>query len=234
MDPEDLFSRLIVRKGDFDQSIEATRSQDGRIEHVESVRRADQPDLPAVIEAIHLRKQLHHRSLDFRIPGRFRVGSFRSNRVDLIDKDDGRLAFGGQLEEISHESSALPDEFLDEFGASHLDEGRIRLIGDGLGEHRFSRPGRAIQQDSGRRIDADRLELFGVTKGYLDGFANFSDLIVESANILVGLRGGMFDLHRSGSSIHLRGEDPLDAKGITDRQAISGGELVPIRARNIH
>src|SRR5439155_9606082 len=59
-------------------------------------------------------------------------------------------------------------------------------IRDGLGQQGLSRTGGAIEQDALWCLDPDPLEDLGVSQRELDHLADFLDLVLEAADVLVG------------------------------------------------
>jgi len=196
VDLQDARATLGVRLRHLDEAVKAPRTQDRLVEHVEAVRGGHDPDLAAVVKAVHLGEQLHHRALNLGVARRLRVRPLGGDGVNLVDEDDSGLAFASELEQVTDESGALADELPDQFGAGHLDEGGVGLVGDRLRQHRLPSPRRAVQEDTARRIDADRLELLGVFERVLDGLADLADLVVDAADVVVGDVRGLGDLHR--------------------------------------
>ncbi len=95
--------------------------------------------------------------------------------VDLVDEDDaGRVALG-LLEQVAHAGGADTDEHLDELGARDREEGDARLAGDGLGEQRLARAGRADQQHALGNARAQGRELLRV----LEEFDDFLQLVLR-------------------------------------------------------
>jgi len=82
-----------------------------------------------------------------------------------------------------------------------------------------------VQEDTARRIDADRLELLGVFERVLDGLADLADLVVDAADVVVGDVRGLGDLHRLRPGVGLVVEHLLDREGIVDRDAVAGPEV---------
>ena len=73
-----------------------------------------------------------------------------TNRVDLIDEDDGRGLLPGPLEEVPHPGGANADKHLHELGAGDAEEGHAGFPGHGLGHQGFAGTRRAFHQ--GRRM----------------------------------------------------------------------------------
>ncbi|ELZ46275.1 hypothetical protein C465_12903 [Halorubrum distributum JCM 9100] len=177
-------------------------------------------------EAVHLGEQLHHRPLDLGVARGLRVRPLRGDGVDLVDEEDGGLVLAGDLEEVPDQLGALADELVDELGAGHLDERRVRLVGDGLREHRLPGARRAVQQDAARGRDAHVLEHVGVFQRHLDGLPDLLHLVFEPADVGVGDVRGVFDLHHAGADVGLLLQLLDHGQGVVDRDAVVGVELL--------
>jgi len=233
VDLEDLLAPLRPRLGHLDEPVEPTRPENRLVEHIEPVRGRDDPHLAAVLEPVHLREQLHHRPLDLRVPGGFRVRPLGGDGVDLVDEDHCRLAFGGEFEQVTDEPRALADELPHQLRAGHLDERGVRLVGDRLRQHRLPGAGRAVQQNAARRFDSDLSELVGVHERVLDGLTNLSNLVGDPADVVVDDLRRAVDLHRLRTGVRLVVQHRLDREGVVDRDAVAGLQLVGEPCRHL-
>mmetsp|Transcript_44972 Transcript_44972/g.95689 ORF Transcript_44972/g.95689 Transcript_44972/m.95689 type:complete len:326 (-) Transcript_44972:14-991(-) len=77
--------------------------------------------------------------------------------VHLVDEYDAGGQLPRQLERRRYQLVALPEPLVHDGGELDVDEGRVRLLGDGLGEHRLSRSGRTVKQNPLRRRDQSRV-----------------------------------------------------------------------------
>jgi hypothetical protein len=64
-------------------------------------------------EPIELIQQFQHGPLNLSISRLVRVESLRSDGVELVDEDDGRCLFLGELESVSDELGTISDEHLE-------------------------------------------------------------------------------------------------------------------------
>jgi hypothetical protein len=71
------------------------------------MRRKTDFDIASLVEPIHLVQQLQQNSLYLPIGTRLRVETFRSDRIDLVDKDDRGRVFTGHSEDVSDHSRSL-------------------------------------------------------------------------------------------------------------------------------
>ncbi len=105
--------------------------------------------------------------------------------VEFVDEDDARGPAFGLAEEITHPAGANADEHFHEVGAAHTEEGDVGLAGDGLGQQRLARAGRADQQDTLGNAAAKGLIFFGRLEE-VDDFAQFADGFVDAGDVLEG------------------------------------------------
>jgi hypothetical protein len=135
VDLQDLRTRGLFRQRKLDLSIQPTRTEEGRVEDVDSVGGGDDlnvergnvilkerkrggggTNLDALVAAktVELIQQLQHRPLHLTIATLLRVEPLRADGVQLVDEDDGGSLLFRQLERIADQFSAVTDEHLDE------------------------------------------------------------------------------------------------------------------------
>jgi len=233
VDLEDPAATLDAGFGHLDEAVEPAGPEDRLVEHIEPVGCGHDPDVAAVVEAVHLREQLHHGPLDLRVAGGLRVRPLGGDGVDLVDEDDRGFALGREFEEVPDESGALADELPDQLGARHLDERGVGLVCDRLRQHRLPGSGRAVQQHPRRRVDADLREHLGVGERLLDRLPNLPDLVVDPADVGVRHRRRRVDLHGLRPGVGLVVEQLLDREGVVDRDPVAGVELVVEMRRDL-
>ena len=144
----------LIGQGDLHLAIEATRSKQGRIEHLGSVCRGHDHHPGSGIEAVHLRQELIQGLLSLVI-GDDRATSALADGVDLVDEDDRRGPLARIGEQVPHAGGPHPDEQLDEARASEGQEGHPRLAGHRPGHERLARSrGADHQHPRGRSAPA--------------------------------------------------------------------------------
>ena len=112
MDVEDVALRLRVWHREFDLAIDPARPDQRRVERLDLVRRHDHLDVAPLVEPIELIEKLEHRALYLARPPRARIVPLRSDRVDLVDEDDGGAQVIGDPEELAHELESVTKVFL--------------------------------------------------------------------------------------------------------------------------
>ncbi len=128
-------------------AVEASGTQQSRIEHLRPVGRREHDDAQARIEAVHLGQELIERLLLLVVTAAGEVDAARaSERIELVDEDDGRSLGTRLLEEIAHTRGANADEHLDELGAGDGEERHAGLARHRARQQRLAGPRRPHQQ----------------------------------------------------------------------------------------
>src|SRR5208282_2200784 len=134
MDGEDVLPLLDVGHRDHDLPIEASGSQQCRIEDVGPVRRRQDDDAVLGIEAVHLHEHLVERLLALVVAAAVSGAASAAYGVELIYEYYAGGASPPLLEKVSDATGADPDEHLDEIRPRHMEEGHVCLAGDGFRE----------------------------------------------------------------------------------------------------
>ncbi len=187
---ENLQAALHVGAVDRDLPVEAARAQERRVEDVRAVRGGDQDDAALHVEPVHLDEQLVERLLALVVTAAHAGAAMAADGVDLVDEDDRRGVRLGLLEEVTHAGGADTDEHLDEVGTGDRVERDARLAGDGAGEQRLARTGRAVEQDALGDLGADGLELRRLLEELLD-LVELLDGLVGPRHVGEGRLGGV-------------------------------------------
>mmetsp|Transcript_10690 Transcript_10690/g.27212 ORF Transcript_10690/g.27212 Transcript_10690/m.27212 type:complete len:286 (-) Transcript_10690:281-1138(-) len=205
VDAEDVALGLDVGEGEFDLAVDAAGADEGGVEGFHLVGGHDDLDVAALVEAVELVEEFEHGPLDFAGAAGGRVVALGADGVDFVDEDDGRRQVVGDAEEFADELGAVAEVLLDQFAPDDAEEGRRRLVRDGLGQQRLPGPGLAVEDDALGRLDADFLVEFGMGQRQLDGFLDLLDLLLEAADVGVGLQGRLVDLHHRDHGIRVVG-----------------------------
>jgi hypothetical protein len=86
--PENMPLRLDVRQGELDLPVYPPRANQRRIKTLNPVRSHDNFHIPPRIEPIKLIQKLQHSTLNLAFTTTGRIVPLRTNRIDLVDKDD--------------------------------------------------------------------------------------------------------------------------------------------------
>ena len=237
---EDLLAALHVGGVDADLAVEAARAQQGGVEDVGAVRRRDQDDVGLDVEAVHLDQKLVEGLLALVVTAAEAGAAVASDRVDLVDEDDGRRVLLRLLEQVAHAARADAHEHLDEVRSADRVERNARLTGDRAGEQGLAGSGRAVQQHALGDARADRLEAGRVLEEVLD-LLELLDRLVGAGDIREGhlrallgdqLRLRLAELHDAVSAaLHAREQEPEDDGDQQEREqdAEHAGEPVGLR-----
>ena len=162
VDPEDAHPTLDVGPRDHHLAVEATGTQEGRIEDVGPVGGRDQDHALVGLEAVHLDEELVERLLTLVVAPSEARSPVAPHRVDLVDEDDAGSVLLALHEEVAYAGRAHPDEHLHEVGSADREEGHARLAGDRPGEQGLPRPRSADQQHALRDPTPEARELLGI------------------------------------------------------------------------
>ena len=178
---EDLLAALDVGVAHHHLAIEASGTQERRIEDVVPVRRGDDDDALGLGEAVHLDQQLVQRLLALLVAQRV-AAAIAADRVELVDEDDARLVAARLLEQLAHARRADARVHLDEVGSADGDEGHARFAGHRPRQQRLARSRRSHQEDAARNAAADRFEALRLLEE-LDDFADLVLRLVDAGHI---------------------------------------------------
>ena len=129
MNPQDIRSRLHGRRWELDLPIDTPRTQERRVEDIETVRRHDDFYVFGRFEAVELVEQFQHRALHFAVPAGTAFHARGADAVDFVHEDDAGGVFTRHDEELSHHAAAFADVFLHELRAGDADEFAVCVVG---------------------------------------------------------------------------------------------------------
>ena len=140
--------------GKFYFSVQSSRPEQGRVQRVGSVRCHNHHHVSAFVEAIHLSQQLYKNTLHLSVSSCLRVVPLRSDRVNLVYKNNTRRVFLGHSKDVSDHSRALSQKFLHKFASHNFNKRCLCVVSNSFGYHRLSCPWGAIQKHSSWRVNA--------------------------------------------------------------------------------
>lgn len=111
--------------------------------------------------------------------------SLRSNRVNLVDEDDGRAVLLGLLERLPEVRLGLSGHLGHDLRTVDEEEEGTSLVGDGSGHEGLSRSRRSEHEDTSWGLDSDGLEELGVAKRQLDKLSDLGHLLPATSNVVV-------------------------------------------------
>jgi hypothetical protein len=180
---QDLFTALDIGQCHNHLAIEATGTQQGRIENVRTVGGRNQ-DHPLVrFETIHFHQQLVECLLPFIVATAQAGTPVSTDRVNFVNKDDtGRILLALD-KKIAYPRGPDADKHFNEVGAADAEERYSGFPGDGPGQQGFSGPGRSHQQHPLGDPASEAGELFGVLQK-LDNFKEFLFGLVDPGHVI--------------------------------------------------
>lgn len=182
VDLQDLQTARRVGDTDVDLTIETSETTESRVDGVGAVSGRHNDNVGASLHAVHEGKELgNNTTLDFSV-GLLTLGC---DRVDLIDKDDGRRVLLGFLEGLAQVRLGLTGHLGHDFGTVDQEEESTGLVGHGTSHQSLTRTGRAVHEDTTGRLDTNGLEELGVAKGQFDKLTDLSHLFPATTNVIV-------------------------------------------------
>src|SRR5688572_2850049 len=88
MDREDTFTASHIRSGHYDTTVEATRTEQGRIQDVRTICCCDQDDSFVGFETVHLNQQLIQCLFAFIVTATEASTAMTPHSINLINEDD--------------------------------------------------------------------------------------------------------------------------------------------------
>src|SRR4029450_1612400 len=203
---EDLLRSLGIRTLDFDLDVQASGSQDCRIDHVLPVGGSDDYHVFQPLDTVDLTQQLRHdRVLHV---GRDTRTASPEQRIHLVEENDHRHAITclvpGALKDQPDMPLGLANVLIQQlrpfdvqeeaapFLAGSLADLLRQRVGDSLGDQGLATAGRPVQQDSLRCLELVLGEEFLVKEGQLDCIPDRLDLAAEATDQRVVDVGHLF------------------------------------------
>ncbi|GIX62960.1 uncharacterized protein BcabD6B2_23950 [Babesia caballi] len=218
VDLEDFPLGLGVRVGQLDLAIDAPRTDQRGVERLDAVRRHDHLDVRLGVEPVQLVQQLQHGALDLLLSAARRVVPLRANGVDFVDEDDGRGVLLSDPEHLAHQLRPLAQVLLDQLRAHNTQERGRRLVRHRLGQQRFTRAGRPVQDDAFGRADPNVLVQLRVGQRELHRLLDLLDLLLQPSDVRVGLQGRAVHLHERHQGVRVVQQDAHHAVGLVVQQ----------------
>lgn len=175
----------VAEAGEFDLSVEATRTEQGRVECIGTVGGHDNLDVRGLVKAVHLVQKLEENTLNFTIGAGLSIETFGCDGVDLVDEDNTWRVLASHAEDIADHTRTLAEVFLDKFGANNANEtgrGRVR---DSFHKHSLARSRWTVQKHTAGRINANLSVEIKLSERQLDSLTDFLLLHIQTTNIRV-------------------------------------------------
>ena len=148
MDFQDFFSSLYIRPAHRNLPVKTSRTKNGRIKNIHTVRRRHHDDAFIHTKTIHLNKKLVQRLLSLIMAATHSGASASCHCVNFINKNNTRSILFRFLEQISHPGSTYTNKHLHKIRTGNGKERHARLSGYCLGKQCFTGSRRAYQKDS--------------------------------------------------------------------------------------
>ena len=123
----------LIGQGDLHLAVEATGTEQGRIEDLGAVGGGHDDHPGGGVETVHLGQELVEGLFALVVGAEGRAASALADGVDLVDEDDGGSPLAGIGEEVPHPRRPHADEQLDEARPGEGQERHARLAGHGPG-----------------------------------------------------------------------------------------------------
>ena len=178
MDLENLLALGQVGQIDVDFTVETTGTQQGRIEHIDAVRRRQNNDARVRSKTVHLGEQGVERVFALVVAAHRRI--FRAGTaygVDFVDENNARSLGFGLLEGIAHATRAHADEHFHEIASRHREKRHTSLACNGFRQQRFTRSRRTNEQGSFGNFTAQ----IGVFLRIFQKFHDFLHLLLRAS-----------------------------------------------------
>ena len=199
MDLEDGFPAFEVRDRDHHLAVEATGTQQGRVQDVGTVGGGDE-DHPFVgLKAVHFHQELVQGLFPLIVAAAQTGAPMAAHGVDFIDEDDAGGAFLALDEQVPHPGGAHADEHLHEVGAADAEEGDPGFAGDGPGQQGLAGARGAHQEHALGDAAAQAGELLGVFEE-IDDFRHLFLGFLDAGHIIEGDLDGGFR-HEAGPAL---------------------------------
>ncbi len=243
---ENLSGRFAIRPADFNLAIDASRTQDRRVDQVRPIRRENDHDIPQRFNPVHLGTE--HRNQRAGNIERARRPSGPQNRLRFVDENKRERAFApagsGLGKEIAHHALRLAEPHIQNLRPFDMEkrparDGRQRLRftggghrlahklrqtgGRGLTDQCFSAARRTVEQKAFRLRELELLKRLRMQQRIFDRLANCADRFLLAADLLPGNSRHFVEDMRLGLTIfQLFDRDPVPR---IDPQFIAGLQL---------
>ena len=166
----------------------AAGAQQGLVQDLGAVCRADDQNTLGCLETVHLGEQLVEGLLALLIASAVAGIAAAADGVDLIDENNAGCILIGFFEQVTHTGGAHADIELDEIRARQGEKGHMRLTGHGLCQQSLSGSGRAHEQGSLGKLGADLDIAAGIVQEIDDLHQGFLGLVF-TCHVLEGDTG---------------------------------------------
>ena len=171
-----------IGAADMHLPVESSRSENRGVQNVDPVGRRHHDNALVLREPVHLHKKLVERLLSLIMAAAHAGASAAPDCVYLIDEDNAGLILLRFLEQVAHTAGSDTDKHFHEVRTRDGEKRYPRLSGNRSGHQRFTRPGRADQQNPLRDSRTYVQEPFR-TREKLDNLLQLLLLLLQSGDI---------------------------------------------------
>ncbi len=152
VDLKDLETAGGVGDANVDLAIEAAEPTQGRVDRIGPVGGGHDDDVGPSLHAIHEGEELGD---DTALNLAVRLLTLGSDRVDLVDKDDGGRVLLRFLESFSQVGLGFAGHLGHDLRTVDEEEEGAGLVGNGTSHQRLTGTGRSVEQDATGRLDTN-------------------------------------------------------------------------------
>ncbi len=180
---EDLLAPPGIRKIDNNAPVEATRTQQRRVQHIRPVGCSKDDNALVCIEAIHLDQQLVQRLFALVVAAADACAAMAPDRIDFINEHDTWSVLLRLREEVAHAAGAHTDKHLDELRSGDIEEWHLGFARDGTRKQCLSAAGRSDEQGTLGDRGAHGSEFLGALE-ILNELARLFLGLIQSCDVL--------------------------------------------------
>lgn len=190
---QNLFTPAHVGGVHHDLAIEAARTQQRRVKHVNAVGSGNQHHGVVFLEAVHFHEQLVQGLLAFVMATAKARTTLAAHGVNFVNEDNRRSGFLGVFEQVAHTACAYAHEHFNELRTGNAEERHLGLARNGARQQGLARTRGAHQQAAARNFRTQRTVLVGIHQEVFD-FLEFFDRFIFACHIGEGDIGAFFDI----------------------------------------
>ena len=179
----DFLSALTVWDTNLDFSIETATTSERWVECITTVGCTNDDN---VVPSLHSVEQCQHLSNNTSFDFATHIFTLWTNRVNLIDENDGRCLFAGFIEDFTELLFRLSVIFGDDFRTVDSLEVSVHFGCNRLGNHGLSCTRWPVKENAFRWVDTKASKQLRMLEWQFDHFANLLQLLTNTTNVLVG------------------------------------------------
>ena len=202
MHPQNINPTLLVRSVHKHLAVEAPGTQQRWVKDFGPVRRSEQHQPRAGIEAVQFHQQLIERLLFLIVPAPGVEAAGAPQSIELVDEDNGRRALAGLLEQVAHPRRADTHEHFHELRSGDREEGNFGFPRHRLREQCLAGARRPKEQYSLRHSAAQAAVLLRALQE-IDDLLKLGFRLVHAGNIAERYAGVGFNIDLRPAAPHL-------------------------------